>query len=301
MSLPSDHELGTTLGAWQTAGAFHLEQVVADPAPPIILEPGTADLQVREFDRSIDTAWRRTSYSGLIRIEEQGAEPVAVTEPEVTGTVDEDQPEEDVVPPSAPESSADGPLSPMNELPAGATFGSLVHGVLEHADPQAADLIGELRTHVAEQLRWWPVDASVDDLAEALVPMQQTSLGPLADGLRLVDIPITDRLSELDFEFPLARGDRIDAALGDTHLRGVADVLRRHLPDDDPMRAYAERLESPALGGQLLRGYLSGSIDVVLRVPDPEAGGTATSWSTTRPTCSAIPTVRSPRSTTPRP
>ena len=34
------------------------------------------------------------------------------------------------------------------------------------------------------------------------------------------------------------------------------------------MRAYAERLESPSLGGQLLRGYLSGSIDVVLRIPD---------------------------------
>ena len=28
----------------------------------------------------------------------------------------------------------------------------------------------------------------------------------------------------------------------------------------------------PSLGGQLLRGYLSGSIDVVLRVPDDEAG-----------------------------
>jgi exodeoxyribonuclease V beta subunit len=32
------------------------------------------------------------------------------------------------------------------------------------------------------------------------------------------------------------------------------------------MRAYAERLENPSLGQQLLRGYLSGSIDVVLRV-----------------------------------
>ena len=48
----------------------------------------------------------------------------------------------------------------------------------------------------------------------------------------------------------------------------IAAVLRRHLPADDPMRAYADRLESPSLGGQLLRGYLSGSIDVVLRVPD---------------------------------
>ena len=272
VNLPSDHELGTKLGGWQTAGAFHLEQVVVDPAPPVTIEAGTADLAVRTFDRSIDTAWRRTSYSGLIRIEEQAAEPVAATEPEVTGTVDEDMPEEDLTPAVVPETPPEGSLSPMNELPAGATFGSLVHAVLEHADPQAADLLGELRTHVTEQVRWWPVDASVDELAEALVPMQQTSLGPLADGLRLVDIPVTDRLSELDFEFPLVGGDRIDAVLADTHLRDVATVLRRHLPDDDAMRAYADRLESPALGGQVLRGYLSGSIDVVLRVPDPEAG-----------------------------
>ena len=36
----------------------------------------------------------------------------------------------------------------------------------------------------------------------------------------------------------------------------------------DPMLPYADRLGSAALGGQSLRGYLSGSIDVVLRVPD---------------------------------
>ena len=277
VNTPSDHELGTTLSAWQQAGALHLELVVPDPAPAVSFESGAEDLAVRPFDRSIDTAWRRTSYSGLIRIEEQGTEPVPATEPEVTGTVDEDQPEEDVTPDATPETPPVGPLSPMNELPAGATFGSMVHGVLENADSQAADLLGELRTQAAEQLRFWPIDATVDDLAEALVPMQQTSLGPLADGLRLVDIPVTDRLCELDFEFPLVGGDRLDAdlgrtGLGDTRLREVADVLRRHLPDDDPMRAYAAKLESPLLGGQVLRGYLSGSIDVVLRVPDPEAG-----------------------------
>ena len=46
----------------------------------------------------------------------------------------------------------------------------------------------------------------------------------------------------------------------------MAGLLRTHLAGDDPMRAYAERLENPSLGDQLLRGYLSGSIDVVLRV-----------------------------------
>ncbi|MGI9085489.1 MAG: UvrD-helicase domain-containing protein [Aeromicrobium sp.] len=275
VGLPSDHELGTTLRMWEAAGAIHLEQVVDDAAPPVAVVPGDVELDVRTFDRAIDTAWRRTSYSGLIRAEEQSREhvPQTETEPEVAGTVDEDEPDDDDVnTPPASDTSPSGPLSPMNDLPAGATFGSLVHGVLEHADPQADDLVGELREHVAEQLRWWPVDAGVDELAEALVPLQLTSLGPLAGGLRLADIAVSDRLCELDFEFPLVGGDRPDLDLADTPLRGVADVLRRHLPADDPMRAYAERLESPSLGDQVLRGYLSGSIDVVLRVPDPGAG-----------------------------
>jgi len=155
----------------------------------------------------------------------------------------------------------------MADLPAGATFGSLVHAVLEHADPQAADLHAELRRHVDQQLRWWSVDAAPDVLAEALVPMQHTPLGSLCADLTLADIPLSDRLRELDFEFPLVGGDRPGRDLPDVQLRAVADLLRRHLAADDPMRAYADRLESPSLGGQLLRGYLSGSIDVVLRLP----------------------------------
>jgi exodeoxyribonuclease V beta subunit len=160
----------------------------------------------------------------------------------------------------------------MADLPAGATFGSLVHGVLEHADPHAPDLPAELHRHVVEQRRWWSVDTASDELADALLPMQHTSLGPLAGGLSLVDIGMRDRLRELDFEFPLVGGDRPDGALPEVRLALIADVLRRHLPAEDPMRSYADRLESPSLGDQLLRGYLSGSIDVVLRVPDGSDG-----------------------------
>jgi exodeoxyribonuclease V beta subunit len=160
----------------------------------------------------------------------------------------------------------------MADLPAGATFGSLVHGVLEHADPQADDLAAELLARVREQQQWWSVDASAEAIATSLLPMQATSLGPLADGLRLVDIGRADRLCELDFEFPLAGGDlRLDPP--DVRLADLAGVLRRHLDPGDPMLGYADQLESPLLGEQLLRGYLSGSIDVVLRVPSAAAPG----------------------------
>ena len=290
--VPTDVDATVALVEWQNAGALAHEQSRHEPGP--VLRGGRAAdrVAVRRFTRTIDTDWRRTSYSGLIRAEQQAASIAVDVEPEAPGTVDEEG-VEIASGFETPRSSAPQPKdfetlagarssttevgeaqdvpSPMADLPAGATFGSLVHGVLEHADPHAPDLAAELRRHVAEQRRWWSVETPTDELAEALLPMQHTSLGPLAGGLRLLDIALPDRLRELDFEFPLVGGDRPGRAFPEVHLGLIAAVLRRHLPADDPMRAYSDRLESPSLGGQLLRGYLSGSIDVVLRVPDSPA------------------------------
>jgi len=159
--------------------------------------------------------------------------------------------------------------SPMAALPSGATFGSLVHGVLEESDPEALDLRAELAVHAREQLQWWPVGVGADELADALLPSQLTPLGAPASGLRLVDIPLRDRLCELDFEFPLTGGDRPDAVRPEVRLRDVGPLLAARLSADDPLASYAGQLTG-VLGEQSLRGYLSGSIDVVLRVPgDP--------------------------------
>jgi exodeoxyribonuclease V beta subunit len=86
--------------------------------------------------------------------------------------------------------------------------------------------------------------------------------------LTLADIGLADRLRELDFEFPLVGGDTRTPGAPDVRLRDLAPLLRQHLPADDPLLPYADRLETPLLGDQPLRGYLSGSVDVVLRLPD---------------------------------
>jgi exodeoxyribonuclease V beta subunit len=155
----------------------------------------------------------------------------------------------------------------MADLPTGAKFGTLVHAVLETADPCAADLTAELRAQIDMHSVWWPVNVAADDLAAALVPMHDTPLGPLADGLTLREIGLPDRLCEMDFEFPLAGGDRRSDA-SQVRLADVGRLLGQHLPPDDPLAAYVERLTDASLGGQSLHGYLSGSIDVVLRIPE---------------------------------
>ncbi|MFT4085531.1 MAG: UvrD-helicase domain-containing protein [Nocardioides sp.] len=262
-----DEYAARVLGRLEALGGPAAEvSTPADVAVELPTAPA-ADLVARRFSRTVDTEWRRTSYSGLIRVDEG---PVGVeSEPEETGTDDEpDAPEEPGETPAAEDGrppDGRGPISPMAELPAGASFGSLVHAVLEHADPLAPDLTEELLGHVREQLRWWPVDAEAEALAQALVPLHRTPLGPLLPGLTLGDLGKADRLRELDFEFPLGGGDRRRTDRPAATLRHLGPLLRTHLTEDDPLRRYAERIEQPPLGDQPLAGYLSGSIDVVLR------------------------------------
>lgn len=259
-AVPSDDDVVGLFGSWAARGgpapeaARHVEP--GPPAPPDAVGP----LAVRTFGREVDTTWRRTSYSALSAVEVAVAPGVA-SEPEVTAKDDEPP---DAVPVEVVSVNGDVP-SPMADLPVGATFGSLVHAVLEHTDPEAPDLRAELLGHLDEQLTWWPVDlgdGGRDVLADALVAVCDTPLGPLADERTLRSLGLRDRLREMDFELPLAGGTR----LGD-----LAPLLRRHLADGDPVRQYADALDQPALGDQPLLGYLTGSVDVVLRVGDGSA------------------------------
>jgi exodeoxyribonuclease V beta subunit len=254
----SDDEALACFRAWEAVGGPVVEEAVVAGVPAAPAPAPRTDLGVRHFHRAVDTTWRRTSYSALIR----GAdEPGVGSEPE--GTTRDD--EVDVSPAATLPIGADVP-SPMAALPAGATFGSLVHAVLENSDPVAPDLAAELEAQIRVHSPWWPVDVDSAELAAALVPMHDTGLGPLAPGLTLRQVPLRDRLRELDFEIPLAGGD-VRGAVPDIRLSDVGELLRGYLPAEDPLAGYTQRLTGDGLGRQPLRGYLSGSIDAVLRVP----------------------------------
>ncbi|MGN0064829.1 MAG: UvrD-helicase domain-containing protein [Nocardioides sp.] len=261
------------LGAWRDAGGPQPELAVPATVDPVPLEPDRDRLAVRTFTREVDTAWRRTSYTALARpLADAHGHGAALSEPDEGEEVADDDalaltaadPDPTA---AAAELAAVG--SPMAALPVGATFGSLVHAVLEHADPSADDLHAELRRHVDEQLEWWPVEGGegfADDLATALVAVNDSPLGPLAGDVRLRDVTMADRLPELDFELPLGGGDVAGYPVDDVVLGDLAPLLARHLPADDPVGRFAEHLRTNAeLADQPLRGYLTGSIDVVMR------------------------------------
>ncbi len=276
-AVPTDDELVTLFGEWRDRGGPRPEAAIhADPGaePP---RPEPPHLETRSFTREVDTTWKRSSYSSLSSSEvvagPAAQDPTVTSEPEVTGKDDETlDPAAGLGAGLGAELDAEGVAggldvpSPMGELPVGATFGSLVHAVLEHADPGAADFRAELLGHIDEQLGWWPVDVDREVLVDSLVAVCDSPLGPLV-GATLREIPLTDRLREMEFELPLSggdvRGDRPEVRLG--HL---GPLLERFLPEGDPVRAYAASLRGN-LGDQPLRGYLTGSVDVVLRVASP--------------------------------
>ncbi len=253
--VPDDDAVIPLFSRWRDLGGPAPEAAIhADPGadPPV---PAAPDLAARSFTRSVDTEWRRASYSSLSKVEvaaPSGAVGAVASEPEVRAKEDESLAPESV--PVPPPVAGDVP-SPMAGLPVGATFGSLVHAVLEHADPDAPDLREELLGHIDEQLGWWPVALDREELADALVAVCDSPLGPLADGTTLRRVGLGDRLREMEFELPL----------GDGLLADLAPLLERHLPPGDPVRAYVAHLDGP-LGQQTLRGYLTGSVDVVLRL-----------------------------------
>jgi exodeoxyribonuclease V beta subunit len=219
------------------------------------------ELGAAEFARELDRQWRRTSYSDLTAGAHEatvGSEP----EPDVVS----DEPAEPVPVAAAPVPSELAAPSPLGAMPGGVRVGTFVHDVLEATDFAAADLGAELSGHVAHaqarrSVEIGPADAVVAGLRAAI----ETPLGPLAGGLRLRDVPRADRLDELTFELPLAGGD---AAAGEVTTAAIASVLRRHLAGGDPLAGYAERLGDPELR-HAVRGYLTGSIDLALRVPGP--------------------------------
>ena len=114
---PSDLEVVAALTEWQTRGALSLEVSELRPASARCRARPPTALGVRRFDRGVDTEWRRTSYSGLIRAEEQSSTGGVDSEPEVEGTVDEAAAEEAVEAEAPGDADRHRPSSPVATCP----------------------------------------------------------------------------------------------------------------------------------------------------------------------------------------
>ncbi|HET9076659.1 MAG TPA: UvrD-helicase domain-containing protein [Acidimicrobiales bacterium] len=238
------------------------------------------DLASARFERALDERWRRASYSSITAGAHDGGRAGAVdSEPEDPVVSDE--------PPVAAGGAGGGTAgaedggagrpatglerpSPLMQLPGGTEVGTFVHRVMERIDFAAADLGAEVDAALSRAVQQGAPAGDLSSLPAGLMAVLTTPLGPLLPGLALSSVGRADRLDELSFELPVAGGD---LPRGEVDTADIAGLLAAHLPvagpGREPLAGYPRRLEDPVLATSL-RGYLTGSLDLVFRVRGPE-------------------------------
>lgn len=286
---PTDRQIQAAfeeVAARAPAGAVAVEVAGARPpevGPPAPAAGAGADLGVAHFGRVLDLAWRRSSYTSITAGAHHGTGAVG-SEPEVPGTGDEpgdEGAEEAAADPHTATDQAAGAAPPAGDpwaaarhvpcplagMPAGPDAGTAVHRLLELVDLAAGDPAAEVASALAAGPAWAsPLGTDRELVAAGLAAALATPLGDLHGGAPLAGIARADRLDELGFELPVAGGDRAGSAAVPTGA--IAEVIRRHLPAGDPLAGYPDQLADPVLATEL-RGYLTGSIDLVWRRPGP--------------------------------
>jgi exodeoxyribonuclease V beta subunit len=250
-------ELGAAAAGCVSVAPAELGPTVSWPGDVV----ATSDLSVSSFGRELDPWWRRTSFSDITA---GTYEARVASEPEEAVVDDESAPHAPPVEDPGADALRAVP-SLLAAMPVGVEVGTLVHRVFEATDFAAEDLDLELVSQVgAAQARR---RVELGDLPRAVAGLRaalETPLGRMAGGIALRDVARADRLDELGFELPLAGGDEPGGPV--LTLAAIAEALRSHADPGDPLAGYAERLLDPRLRSQV-RGYLAGSIDLVLRLP----------------------------------
>ena len=213
------------------------------------------------------SSWGRWSYSRLhdqseslspSAREEEGFDPDRESSPEDPG-------------------SAEHPC--WRELPGGASFGTLVHAILEQLDFKADLDSPEVRQLVRDEVARSGLDPQLSSsLTGALEVLLQRPLGGPLGNCRLDQIAMDDTLRELPFDIPLSG---FAAAPSRDVLGEALEQLAGH--HDPVVQHYArERLQQRQ--PQLSSGFLNGVIDLIIRRPsrDGRQHWVVLDWKTNR-------------------
>jgi len=221
----------------------------APPAYRPAAKPQPLVAPVVPLRRSL-SSWGRWSYSRLhdqsqtispSAREEEGFDPDRESSPEDPG-------------------SAEHPC--WRELPGGASFGTLVHAILEQLDFQMDLTSPEVRQLVRDEVARSGLEPQLSsNLLGAIEVLLQRPLGGPLGECRLDQIAMGDTLRELPFDIPLSGF----AASPSSDVLGEAlEQLAAH--HDPVVQSYArERLQQRQ--PQLSSGFLNGVIDLIIRRP----------------------------------
>lgn len=214
-----------------------------------VLRESTNELYLRRYRRKLPPSRRNSSFSQLTANSDHS---------ELLPVKDHDAfaPELQEAPRSFLERASEA--IPLRDFPKGARAGIFFHSVFEHADFSHPDPI-RLDSQVDLELRKAGFDSRwQESVSTSLRRVLETPL-LAGDEPRLEQIPLSDRLDEMEFLFPVAlasgkRDDRLTA-------QKLAQVFRDHgaaVPS-----FYPDQLAK--LGFTPLCGYMKGYIDLIFR------------------------------------
>jgi exodeoxyribonuclease V beta subunit len=230
-------------------------------APPATGATVLAPQTIRAWTRTapLDDLWRRTSFSAIVRdFSDDHAGLPATTGDGDQRPADDERNTNHTIAGTEPEPGSETPLL---DLPGSALLGNAIHRTLEHIDFRSANPT-DIEPRAAVELTRHGLDPI--DAPRIATMLANTLATPLAtpDGaaFRLADIAPEARLNELDFVFPVARPDSDAAVTVDAIVKALRTTPAPHLG-----RWLAQLSAQP---WKPLRGLLSGSIDLVFRVPN---------------------------------
>ncbi|MET0154117.1 MAG: exodeoxyribonuclease V subunit beta [Candidatus Binatia bacterium] len=205
------------------------------------------DLELARFERgTLDGSWRTASFTALAaadrRLSTSAREGFDLDEVDVE--------------PRAVDTASEGEVSPLADFPAGARAGSLLHEILERIDFARRDR-SELGRVIEERLAGFGFDPGwKGPLERALEALLETTLRAGELRLRLVDVPLECRSSEMEFTLPLGS----ESARSRLRPESLGAVFSAHPSAAVPI-GYADRVA--ALGFREVAGYLRGYVDLV--------------------------------------
>ncbi|MCP9827383.1 UvrD-helicase domain-containing protein [Synechococcus sp. L2F] len=167
---------------------------------------------------------------------------------------------------SDPASSDPDAHGPLQDFPRGASAGDCLHRILEQVDHQRR-AVADPATAALVEVELGRAGIDLEQRDAVLAGLEQLRLTPMGGPLgsfRLADLPLTQRLNEMNFDLPLASepaASRQSSPL--VRAAGLAAPFRDH-PSGAFGSAYASQLEQLPVAS---RGFLTGSIDLVFTAP----------------------------------
>jgi exodeoxyribonuclease V beta subunit len=229
------------LQAWQSlAQATSIEvapNLSIDPLPVLVELPvlnqsnSPREFSARKMSRSVEEAWNRGSFSGMIRhrpVGEEGADH----DQDIAGSKKRSPKPDDLE------------ASDILDFPQGAFAGNCLHSLFEHADFAASD---QWSAAIDRALMDYPqpgADKVREQMTAVLTDVLNTPLpNGTGDTYHLAHVPRADQLRELPFTLSTTR-------LGAQPLNALVHQVG---------------LDVPRLAFRDIQGYLNGAIDLVFR------------------------------------